>query len=385
MDDFDFDFLVVGGGTVGLTAVLELSRLGFSVVFIEKYRPKKGPFDLNTYIRNVSISPASHELLARHIDFPVQHASEFGSMVVWEESGTEVLRFEAQDAGRDQLGWVYEVTPLQEAIWRKVESLENVELLFGEIDAIDPTSRGVRVQFGSREISVRFAVAADGAASSVKSALKVRTKVWSLGDAALATVIQSRGDHESTAWQKFTVDGPIAFLPSKDRHICSVVWSQPLNALEKRLAVSEEDFIKELQILSDGKLGEIEKVGIRISFPILQRLADSPMPLQRVFLVGDALRAVHPLAGLGVNLGIEDVRSLADLMKSGPQPSRMEIRNYVNARRLKSLSAIKLMSAIRQSYRAKSFIPVIGKKSVLSAVNSSTMLKNLMIGYASGL
>ena len=107
--------------------------------------------------------------------------------------------------------------------------------------------------------------------------------------------------------------------------------------------------------------------------------------LQRVFLVGDALRAVHPLAGLGVNLGIEDVRSLADLMKSGPQPSRMEIRNYVNARRLKSLSVIKLMTAIRQSYRAKSFIPVMGKKSVLSAVNSSSMLKNLIVGYASGL
>ena len=225
----------------------------------------------------------------------------------------------------------------------------------------------------------------DGAASFVKSALKVRTKVWSLRDAALATVIQCRGDHESTAWQKFTVDGPIAFLPSKDRQICSVVWSQPLKALEKRLAASEEDFIKELQILSDGKLGEIEKVGIRISFPILQRLADSAIPLQRVFLVGDALRAVHPLAGLGVNLGIEDVRYLADLMKSGPQPSRMEIRNYVNARRLKSLSVIKLMSVIRQSYRAKSFIPEMGKKSVLSSVNSSTMLKNLMIGYASGL
>ena len=126
-------------------------------------------------------------------------------------------------------------------------------------------------------------------------------------------------------------------------------------------------------------------MGMRISFPILQRLVYSPMPLQKVFLVGDALRALHPLAGLGVNLGIEDVRSLADLMKSGPQPSRMEIRNYFSARRLKSLSAIKLMSVIRQSYRAKSFIPVMGKKSVLSALNSSTMLKNLMIGYASGL
>ena len=124
---------------------------------------------------------------------------------------------------------------------------------------------------------------------------------------------------------------------------------------------------------------------MRISFPIFQRLADSPMPMQRVFLVGDALRAVHPLAGQGVNLGIEDVRSLADLMKSGRQPSRSEIRNYVNARTLKSLSAIKLMSAIRQGYRAKSFIPVMGKKSVLSAINSSAMLKKLMVAYASGL
>ena len=114
MKYFDFDCLVIGGGIVGLTAVLELSRLGFSVLCIEKHRPKKGPFDLNTYIRNVSISHASHELLARYIDLPVQYASEFGSMVVWEDSGTEVLRFEAQDAGRDQLGWVFEVTPLQE-------------------------------------------------------------------------------------------------------------------------------------------------------------------------------------------------------------------------------------------------------------------------------
>ena len=89
LKDFDFDCLVVGGGIVGLTAVLELSRLGFQC-FIEKYRPKKGPFDLNTYIRNVSISHASLELLARHIDLPFQHASEFGSMVVWED---QVQRF----------------------------------------------------------------------------------------------------------------------------------------------------------------------------------------------------------------------------------------------------------------------------------------------------
>ena len=106
MEDFEFDCLVVGGGIVGLTAVLELSRLGFSVVFIEKYSLKKGPFDLNTYIRNVSISHASHELLARHVDLPFRHAGEFTSMVIWEESGTEVLRFEGEHAGKDQLGWV---------------------------------------------------------------------------------------------------------------------------------------------------------------------------------------------------------------------------------------------------------------------------------------
>ncbi len=131
---------------------------------------------------------------------------------------------------------------------------------------------------------------------------------------ALATVVRTARPHEGTAYQRFLLDGPVALLPSVHPRQSSVVWSQPPGEARRRRELTDDAFCIELERALQSRLGRVEAVDQRVSFPLQQQLADTFNPHPRVLLVGDAARVLHPMAGLGGNLGFEDVREVLAVM-----------------------------------------------------------------------
>jgi 2-octaprenylphenol hydroxylase len=92
-------------------------------------------------------------------------------------------------------------------------------------------------------------------------------------------------------------------------------------------------------------------VDTRLTFPLVQQLSVQLVPAPRVVLTGDAARVVHPLAGMGVNLGFEDAALLAELCRSGDDPGRTEaLEAYARKRLWRSRTLVTLMSTLQNVY-----------------------------------
>jgi 2-octaprenylphenol hydroxylase len=101
-------------------------------------------------------------------------------------------------------------------------------------------------------------------------------------------------------------------------------------------------------------LGAVTAGAARASFP-LRLLHAQDYVRQRLVLVGDAAHAVHPLAGLGVNLGFLDaaalVETLADAKAAGAELGDARfLRRYERWRKGENLAAMGLIDGINRLF-----------------------------------
>ena len=96
--------------------------------------------------------------------------------------------------------------------------------------------------------------------------------------------------------------------------------------------------------------GGIEAVAQRFTFPLRQSLARDFNPAPRVLLAGDAARTLHPLAGQGVNIGLEDARAIAAVARAGDLGEGTRWRRYASARRQRSKLMLALMRSLLNAY-----------------------------------
>ena len=82
-------------------------------------------------------------------------------------------------------------------------------------------------------------------------------------------------------------------------------------------ALPADEFMLELGLAFEHRLGEITAIGERAVIP-LRGLEAARYIGPRLALIGDAAHVVHPMAGLGANLGIGDAAAFAQVIAEGP-------------------------------------------------------------------
>ncbi len=390
----DYDLLIAGGGMVGSTLACALGDTDLKIALLEglpldRIRPGA---ELDSRVS--AISRASQRIFAAvgaWDGIAASRVSPFRDMRVWDAAGFGSIHFDSAALGEPLLGWIIENRVIQFALLERARRLPAVELFCpAALDAAEALENGfwrVRLTDG-REFTTRLLVGADGAQSKVRQWAGIATSGWGYDQNAVVANVRTAEPHQETAWQRFLPTGPLAFLPLADGR-CSIVWAAPPARAEVLLALDESAFAEALAEAFDQRLGAIIEVGPRAAFPL--RLQHTHAYVQPgLALIGDAAHVIHPLAGQGVNLGLLDAATLAEVIleavTAGQDVGSLKVlRRYERWRKGDNLLMMGLMDGFKRLF-GNTLPPVrLARNLGLNLTDAAGPLKNLIARRAMGL
>ena len=230
-------------------------------------------------------------------------------------------------------------------------------------------------------------IGADGARSFVRESVGIAAREWPYGQSALVTHLEPELPHRDTAWQRFLQDGPLGMLPLADGRI-SVVWSTSEANAQQALAASDEELGEQLTGASDDVLGELTVAGPRAAFALSARHAEHYV-MPGVALIGDAAHSIHPLAGQGANLGLQDAATLAAVINTaiaaGEYPGdRPVLRRYERARKGANATMMHFMTGLNRLFTTDSALVRELRTTGMQLFNNSGPIRDYMVGVALG-
>lgn len=316
------DLIIVGAGMVGSSLALALKDSGLRILLLDGGPLVPAPFDPAAPFepRVSALSEASRRILQRlgaWAGVAARRAAPYTAMQVWDGSGTGQIHFSAASVHAAVLGHIVENRVVQDALLERLQD-GGVELLAGgRLEQLRRSAGGWLLQLADgRELRAPLVVAADGANSAVRRLAGCATREWDYLHQAIVTSVRCEKPHQATAWQRFTDDGPLAFLPLErdgDRHWCSIVWSCTPAEAARLMALDDDAFATALGRAFEQRLGAVLQVDPRLCIPLRQRHAKRYVE-PGLALIGDAAHVIHPLAGQGVNLGFLDAATLAEVL-----------------------------------------------------------------------
>lgn len=301
-----FDVAIVGGGILGLSLACGLRNFGMRIAIIESSPPQKSPS-----LRVSAINIASQKLLDYLGVWQIIKQKQIGSyqhMKVWQQNNFARIQFNAKDHHLSTLGYVIENSIIRKSLWERAQLSTDITLFTdNRLKKVIWGENEVFMIFNNEKVlTAKLIVGADGAKSWLREEANIPFSFLDYEHTALVATVQTEVFHMHTARQSFCNDSILAFLPLYNPYFCSIVWSMPSIQARRRLDLEVSVFERELSVALNMHLGFCRLISERQIFPIVGQYARN-FASQRIILIGDAAHTIHPLAGLGVNLGFMDV------------------------------------------------------------------------------
>ena len=380
------DVLIVGGGIVGLSAAIAMQQRGFSVMLLDAGLLTMDKSSQNS--RVYALNQASQNLLQKLGVWNLMdkdRLSPYHHMHVWDAVNNSHIDFDTRMIGALQLGFIIEESVIKSALLQKAAAL-NIKLISAcKVSGVEHGIDKISVTDGMNAWSARLLIVADGAQSPLRQLLKVPMTTWSYQQLAIVATVKTEKPHNRTAYQVFNQDGPLAFLPMADLHECSIVWSTSPERAKHLMALSDDAFQAELSETFTSKLGCTTLLSMRTQFPLHMRHTKQYSG-QRWLLMGDAAHTIHPLAGLGLNIGLVDLSIWLDFLSDDPRciGASRNLNRYQRQRKHALWQTIAFMQGLHVLF-SSSLAPVSALRGFgLKVCNQLLPLKRLLIEHAAG-
>lgn len=386
-----YDVVIAGGAMAGATLALAIEHLSQGALRVAVVEPFKAQSDQHPGFdsRSIALSYGTVNLL-RHLELwsaiepfttPIEHIH------VSDRSHAGMTDITKHDVGVEALGYVVELADVGRVYQELLTHSTAIDLYCpNSAKHITRTQENVTIELASGELlNAKLLVAADGAVSQCCQQIGLELSEHDFDQVAVIANIVTQEPHQSRAFERFTENGPVALLPMSDNRM-SLVWCLRPDEAQIVMELSESEFLEQLQQDFGWRLGAMQKVGLRASYPLLLRHRKQNIS-HRFAIVGNAAQTLHPIAGQGFNLGIRDVVTLAEeLVKQGEDVGRYQgLIRFSQRREADRNETIWLTSSLVHVFSNDLLAMRIGRNTALAAMDNLSIFKQPLLRHTLGL
>jgi len=389
----DADVVVVGGGIIGGTFACLLGQAGLNVVLLDASVRQVNSLK-KVDARVFAITRASEQILKKAGAWRRINENDiacFRKMQVWDENGLGEINFDSAALCQPTMGYIISHQVIVDALQEKLLDMDNVRCIWSVSPTFmkDETEAMLLETEDGLQFRSKLVVAADGSNSKLRTLANIHYHKHDYKQSALACVVTTEFAHAEVARQRFLNRGPLAFLPMVDPQQCAIVWSSSPDHILKLKEMDKAAFHFELTEAFANELGEIKDSSERMVFPLSRAQAESYVQ-SRLALIGDSAHTVHPLAGLGANLGLLDAAALAEIVidtaKRGRDPGRLQVlRRYERWRKGENHSIMYLLDGFKHLFENQAQSVQWLRNFGLDMVDSLPIAKHAIMKRAMGL
>tara|TARA_B100001057_G_scaffold493633_1_gene588507 strand:+ start:657 stop:1727 length:1071 start_codon:yes stop_codon:yes gene_type:complete len=274
---------IIGDGLVGLTLAKVLIQKD---IFVDIYNTKKN--NLYDQSRTLGISKSNIDYFNEEIVNIKKILWEINSIKIYTEKNTkkELIKFHNKNCQIFSIIRNYQLQKLllkklKKSKFIKFESNSNIDRnKYKLVINCDPTHSDIK-KFFSKKIEKNY------------------------NSYAYTTTIIHEKIKNNIAFQNFTKNGPLAFLPISESET-SIVYS--LKSLKKKNASEMNYLIKKY-----NPAYSIKKINVWKNFKLISSSLRNYYK-GNILAFGDLLHKIHPLAGQGFNMSLRDIKLLSYLI-----------------------------------------------------------------------
>jgi 2-octaprenyl-6-methoxyphenol hydroxylase len=310
-----YDIVIIGGGLVGTGLAAALRNTGLQIALIDARLPS------NNDHRLFALSASSCQFL-QNVDVwqtLAAKASPIHQVHVSRQGRFGSVRLKREEVRAATLGHVIPARDVETALNDLVAALpETTCKIYRPAKLLSLTQHAsyvelvIEAQGEKNTVEASLVIGADGAESTVRSELGIALEEVDYQQTALVFKTTLQRSHQQIAYERFTDNGAIAMLPLPDNQCASILTLDNAKAAEW-LALDDESFIQTLQREFGYRLGRLQAVSQRYTYPLRMRRAKQAVD-GRVMLIGNAAHTLHPIAAQGFNLAVHEVAALADIL-----------------------------------------------------------------------
>lgn len=354
-DSLQTDFLISGGGPVGLILAIGLARQGHQVIVAESQKPAwnqrhaeaadeaqtANAFDG----RVLALSYGSVRLLQSLEIWPglQKFATRISDVHVSQKGFLGVTTLSAQEAGVPALGFSVQGQDLGLVLWQEAEKYDNIRLLspvslttFTQLEEssrmdnvlpIEAVLKSDAQEAGVQTVQCKCLIGADGTQSQVRQQMGLKLHTKDYHAFGILARIETRQHPNGLAFERFTRQGPVALLPM-DGYFHKAVWVCPQEQKDTILALDDEAYMQAFSDRMGARLGGFVSVSKRLAYPLKETSLDE-ISRGSVVLMGNAAHTQHPVAAQGLNLGIADIDEFLTMLDELDINDRMALEAVI--------------------------------------------------------